>query len=65
MLTYSGIGLFSPKLFNDIPPGKNKLAPLLRNAMSKNKVSGESFDGFWLDIGSPERLHELDNYLNL
>lgn len=65
MLTYSGIGLFSPTLFNDTPPGKNKLAPLLRNAMSQNKVSGESFDGFWLDIGSPERLHELDNYLNL
>ncbi len=65
MLTYSGIGLFNPKLFKNTPPGKIKLAPLLRNAMSKNNVSGESFDGFWLDIGSPERLHELDNYLNL
>lgn len=65
MLTYSGIGLFNPKLFSNTPLGKIKLAPLLRNAMPKNKVSGEFFEGFWLDIGSPERLYELDKYLNL
>lgn len=64
-LTYSGIGLFNPVLFSHIPAGKVKLAPLLRNAMTQNKVTGEEFNGFWLDIGTPERLIELDNYLNL
>ncbi len=64
-LTYSGIGLFNPILFSHTPAGKVKLAPLLRNAMTQNKVTGEEFNGFWLDIGTPERLIELDNYLNL
>jgi MurNAc alpha-1-phosphate uridylyltransferase len=64
-LTYSGIGLFNPVLFSHTPAGKVKLAPLLRNAMTQNKVTGEEFNGFWLDIGTPERLIELDNYLNL
>lgn len=62
-LTYSGIALFNPKIFNSTLPGKNKLAPILRNTMIQNKVSGEQFDGFWLDIGTPERLYELDQYL--
>jgi len=64
-LTYSGIGLFNPVLFSDTPAGKVKLAPLLRNAMAQKKVTGEEFNGFWLDIGTPERLIEFDNYLNL
>ncbi len=64
-LTYSGIGLFNPVLFSQIPTGKIKLAPLLRKAMTQNKVTGEKFKGFWLDIGTPERLVEFDNYLNL
>ncbi|MCF6203230.1 MAG: nucleotidyltransferase family protein [Methylococcaceae bacterium] len=64
-LTYSGIGIFNPVLFSNTPAGKVKLAPLLRNAMAQNKVTGEEFNGFWLDIGTPERLIELDDYLNL
>lgn len=64
-LTYSGIGLFNPELFSHTSPGKHKLAPLLRDAMSKNKVSGEIHEGFWLDIGTPQRLLEFDKYLNL
>ncbi|KAF3981520.1 MAG: nucleotidyltransferase family protein [Methylococcales symbiont of Hymedesmia sp. n. MRB-2018] len=59
-LTYSGIGLYHPDLFKNIPPGIKKLAPLLRQAMAENQVSGEKFDGFWMDIGTPERLKELD-----
>lgn len=59
-LTFSGIGLYHPDLFKDVAPGKSKLAPLLRKAIDEGKVSGQHFTGFWMDIGTPERLAELD-----
>lgn len=61
-LTFSGIGLYRPELFNNMPVGKSKLAPLLRAAMSERRISGQKFDGFWMDIGTPQRLKELDLY---
>ncbi|HIF54008.1 MAG: N-acetylmuramate alpha-1-phosphate uridylyltransferase MurU [Methylococcales bacterium] len=61
-LTYSGIGLYHPDLFKHTAPGKTKLAPLLRQAMAKNQVSGEKFNGFWMDIGTPERLKAMDEH---
>jgi MurNAc alpha-1-phosphate uridylyltransferase len=60
--TFSGIGLYHPDLFADTPPGKSKLAPLLRSAMQQNRVSGELHNGFWMDIGTPERLIKLEEY---
>jgi N-acetyl-alpha-D-muramate 1-phosphate uridylyltransferase len=62
-LTFSGIGVYHPDLFSKTPPGKSKLAPLLREAMSAKKVTGQYYCGFWMDIGTPERLQELDNHL--
>lgn len=59
-LTFSGIGLYHPDLFKDTPPGKSKLGPLLRKAMSTKQVTGQYYPGFWMDIGTPERLQELD-----
>lgn len=61
-LTYSGIGLYHPDLFIHTPPGKIKLAPILRQAMLTHRVSGEEFNGFWMDIGTPERLQELERH---
>jgi len=58
--TFSGIGYYSPKLFEGVPYGKSTLAPLLRQAMKEGKVTGELYDGEWLDIGTPERLEELN-----
>ena len=63
-LTFSGIGYYQPALFKTLPQGKRPLAPLLREAMDNNKVSGEHFAGDWRDIGTPERLTELDKLLN-
>ncbi|MGR8933620.1 MAG: N-acetylmuramate alpha-1-phosphate uridylyltransferase MurU [Gammaproteobacteria bacterium] len=60
--TYSGIGLYSPELFAACRPGKVPLAPLLRTAMRDNRISGEYYAGFWTDIGTPQRLHEIDQY---
>lgn len=55
--TFSGIGVYAPKLFADMP--KNvpaKLAPLLRQAMNDGTVQGEFHAGLWLDVGTVERL---------
>lgn len=58
--TFSGIGVYHPDLFKGVPPGKSKLAPLLRLGINKQQVSGQLYTGFWMDIGTPERLQELD-----
>ncbi len=59
-LTFSGIGLYRPELFSNIPAGSSKLGPLLRQAMANQRVSGQKFAGFWMDIGTPERLQDLN-----
>ena len=59
--TFSGIGLYRPELFSNIPAGSSKLGPLLRQAMSSRRVSGQKFAGFWMDMGTPERLQELNH----
>ena len=61
--TFSGIGYYSPKLFEGVPYGKSALAPLLRAAMKEGKVTGELYEGEWLDIGTPKRLELLNAQL--
>jgi MurNAc alpha-1-phosphate uridylyltransferase len=58
--TFSGLGVYHPSLFNGCSDGIFKLAPLLRTAAVAGRVSVELFDGDWLDIGTPERLAELN-----
>ncbi|MFA5370687.1 MAG: nucleotidyltransferase family protein [Sideroxydans sp.] len=63
-LTFSGIGLYHPGLFGKIPRGsKAPLAPLLREQIALGRVSGKHHRGVWADIGTPQRLHELDKQL--
>jgi MurNAc alpha-1-phosphate uridylyltransferase len=60
-LTFSGIGLYHPRLFSEIPRGSvAPLAPLLRAQMAQGAVSGEHHTGRWVDVGTPQRLQELD-----
>jgi MurNAc alpha-1-phosphate uridylyltransferase len=64
LLTFSGIGLYQPALFAHIPRGaKAPLAPLLREQVALGKVSGEYHRGTWVDVGTPQRLHQLDEQL--
>jgi len=75
-LTFSGIGVYRPSLFDgwreiigdasgaDETPPRFKLAPLLRAAMARGAVTGEHHRGRWTDVGTPERLAELDVNLN-
>ncbi|MFA6014248.1 MAG: nucleotidyltransferase family protein [Gallionellaceae bacterium] len=61
LLTFSGIGVYQPALFSNIQRGsKAPLAPLLREQIALGKVSGEHHHGLWVDVGTPQRLHELD-----
>lgn len=58
-LTFAGLSVLHPGLFAGLPEGKRQLAPLLREAITKEKVTGEYFGGPWVDVGTPERLAEL------
>lgn len=74
-LTFSGIGVYRPELFldwrgviGDTPgahetPPRFRLAPLLRAAMRRHAVGGERHGGAWTDVGTPERLRQLDDAL--
>ena len=74
-LTFAGIGVYRPSLFDDWrdvigdapgaddTPPRFKLAPLLRAAMARSRVSGEHHRGRWTDVGTPQRLAQLDQEL--
>ena len=71
-LTFAGIGVYRPGLFDDwqaaiggapgagATPPRFRLAPLLRRAMDRDRVTGEHHRGRWTDVGTPQRLAELD-----
>lgn len=60
-LTFSGIGIYRRELFAAVEPWKKApLAPLLRQAMQQGRVTGEHYRGRWMDVGTPDRLKELD-----
>lgn len=75
-LTFSGIGIYRACLLQDWQsvigdvagagehPPRFKLAPLLRAAMSRGAVSGSRHAGRWTDVGTPQRLEELDRELS-
>ena len=60
-VTYAGIAVFSPAFFRDVPVGQPlKLRPLLDAAIAAGTLTGERFTGCWVDVGTPQRLAELD-----
>ena len=60
MFTYSGIGYYSPQFFEQTKIEPTPLAPLLRSFADKKQLSAEHFKGNWTDVGTPERLIELN-----
>lgn len=62
-LTYSGIAVLHPDLFSGCSDGPFKLAPLLRAAIADGQVTGEHFTGRWVDVGTLERLAEVEQLL--
>ena len=66
MLTFSGVGVYRPAMFAGIPYGQAaKLAPLLKLAIAQGRASAEHHQGLWHDVGTPERLYELDHQLKV
>jgi MurNAc alpha-1-phosphate uridylyltransferase len=64
LLTFSGIGAYRAALFDPVAPGaKYPLAPLLREQMTLGRITGEHFRGEWDDIGTPQRLADLESRL--
>ncbi len=61
--TFSGIGIYHPRLFADSRDGIFPLAPLLRQAIDREQVSGELYNGLWVDVGTRERLFEAEQAL--
>jgi MurNAc alpha-1-phosphate uridylyltransferase len=61
--TYSGIGVYSPEFFAGCEPGKFPLLPLLKRAIGARRLRGQVYRGEWSDIGTPERLAQLEEQL--
>lgn len=62
--TFAGIGVYRPRLFDAVAPGERApLAPLLFDSRARGALSGELFRGGWMDIGTPQRLDDLDRRL--
>ena len=59
-LTYSGVGVYRPEFFEGCTGGKFPLLPLLKRAIAAGRLRGQLHDGEWCDVGTPQRLAELD-----
>lgn len=59
-LTFSGIARYRPSFFADAEDGHFSLAPMLFEAAKRGQLSGDLYEGLWEDVGSPERLKQLN-----
>lgn len=62
-MTFSGLSVLRPELFCNAEDGRFPLAPLLRQAAACGQLGGELFEGLWSDVGTPQRLAELEQVL--
>jgi MurNAc alpha-1-phosphate uridylyltransferase len=63
--TFSTVALYRRAFFDSLPAGNpqgqhSALAPLLRQAMARQQVSAQLYQGAWTDVGTPARLAELN-----
>lgn len=63
-VTFTGISLLHRRLFAGLDDSAGKLGPILRRAMARGRVAGRYHGGGWVDVGTPERLRELDRRLS-
>jgi len=63
-LTFSGVSVLVPKMFQGLETGKRPLAPLLKAAMQNQQVAASKLVGIWVDVGTPERLTALDTAIH-
>jgi MurNAc alpha-1-phosphate uridylyltransferase len=58
--TYAGVGIYTSVFFAGVQAGKLPLRPLLDAAIAQGRLGGQPYHGQWQDVGTPERLRELD-----
>jgi MurNAc alpha-1-phosphate uridylyltransferase len=58
--TFSGVAVYRPGFFADCKPGRFPLAPLLKAAARSGRLAGSLYEGLWEDVGTPQRLAELN-----
>ncbi|MGI9204227.1 MAG: nucleotidyltransferase family protein [Woeseiaceae bacterium] len=58
--TYSGIALYRPSFFKCVEGGRFSVAPMLFEAARDKRLGASLFTGLWEDVGTPERLRELN-----
>lgn len=62
--TLSGVGVYRPELFSAVPLGSSaKSATLLHQAIAQSRIQGRVYNGYWMDVGTIERLQELEQHL--
>ena len=61
--TFAGIGVYRPEFFAGYEEGRFPLLPLLQRAAAAQRLRGRLYQGLWFDIGTPERLRDLDERL--
>lgn len=59
-LTFAGVGLYHPGFFSGYADGRRPLLPLFERAIAEKRLHGERYAGRWTDVGTPERLAQLD-----
>jgi len=62
-LTFAGLGIYHPRLFINLPEGKQALGPVLKQSMSQQRIQGVHFKAYWCDVGTIERLEQLQSRL--
>ena len=61
--TFSGLSILKPGLFEGLDEKAGALGPVLRASIDGGHLFGCYYDGYWLDVGTPERLSQLNEYL--
>jgi MurNAc alpha-1-phosphate uridylyltransferase len=61
--TFAGIGVYRPEFFAGYEEGRFPLLPLLQRAAAAQRLRGRLYQGLWFDIGTQERLRDLDERL--
>ncbi|HUS24242.1 MAG TPA: nucleotidyltransferase family protein, partial [Candidatus Binatia bacterium] len=61
--TFSGLSVHRPELFAGCKPGRFPMLPLWRAAAERGQLTGELFEGTWSDVGTPERLEQLERQM--
>ena len=58
LLTYGGVAVLDPALFEGFEPGRQPLKPIFDAAFARQLLRGFCYCGRWIDVGTPERLEQ-------